>query len=1213
MGCRPSTHASASAAARVISGRPAPAGKALQDWDVEEVAFWFSKLPSDLLQYAPVLALDDGCVLATVWTAEYLALKGVSEADAARLLAYRDKALRASATTADARGIATVPVAQAAALGVPSAMGSAAAITSSASATATLTITQTMTSGAKDVGVIKEPLMAVARKGLKILRAVLEDVGPSLPFGGSAAAILVVRVLEAVESAMANPENLQALRDRALSVLDIMVAYSEELARIESCRAIVSRFQDHLEKILSYARVYASRNCLLRLLTSGSDAEQYQGLVEELARLGEELMLLLATDNNARLQAVQCGVQESLALLRRAAVYQDPAADARALVEKLGGIDEVVVDGAKMSAVMQLLDVNAQMTIEVVSVLLKSHLEREPQRFITQPELRLFWHHQFGGRDEVPWYAFWDSFPQLLAEVPGAVLDAETVAELGRLLAEDSARTAFQRAVERGNKDTISVWELKLSFRGDDALLPQVVRLVGGGDAQSGSSSSSPAAPMAAAASAARYQLPPVPLSYTGRDEAAADIVARLTTGGNSGGGSSLLLLGDGGMGKSCLAADVGWRLLREGWLPAGVLWVDLREAKSGIEVEARFCASLNLQPEKSDNTPRILAALQRLLATCEEPAAGQEKITKLLMVVDNAEDAFMQQHGEVAGVLQVLLEKLVIGNPSLRLLVTSRPVHLTQPTAASSSSPQQLLSGLEERHVGAIQPDAAADLVRRLAPDLSEAQAGRVAEACQCVPLVLQLAADALNTGRLKLEELESLLQHHDQDGANDGCEREAAAMPSRHPHAGGTTVSLVRVVLASLGKHQYQHQQAAAQLAVFPSSFDEESAAALLGLTGPGQAHALLTSLYRHSLLQWADGSRGQYIMHMLVRQEAAKLGPEANQQAKKRFVQHVFSKLSEWSDMYTSAKEWRLAVLAARHEAASINAAMLLLADLDIDPALLATYFTLRNANLLNDALGILWRFKAQLGTICERILASLDTPSTSTAQQLGAASAAYMHSRALLDTDAGKAMESARACMELRQRLLGTEHPDTATSINIFASCLMNMGNEAQAEPLYRQALELRQRLLGPEHLDTLSVMYNLGSCLCSLGKNEEAVAIQRQTLEISRRVLGLQHPDTPRALSSLAICLDNQGLSTEAETLHRQALEMYQSVLGPEHPYTVLKIIILASFLHKNGQPGEAVLLYREALELQQRVLGPNHPSTLWTASLLVRHSRGTPN
>ncbi len=237
-----------------------------------------------------------------------------------------------------------------------------------------------------------------------------------------------------------------------------------------------------------------------------------------------------------------------------------------------------------------------------VSSLLKSHLDNGPQRHIRQPELRLFWATHFGAEAEVPWFAFWDAFPKLLAEVPGAAFDMAAVQELGRLLADESAQAAFQRAVERSNKDTVSVWELKVSFQGDDELLAQVARHVGTtagtlAVAAAAASSSAPAATVAAApkpSAAARCQLPPLPSGYAGRDDEAARIVEHLTGGGI---GRSLLLLADGGMGKSCLAADVGWRLLQGGRLPAGALWVDLREASSAAEVEARFCASLDVAP----------------------------------------------------------------------------------------------------------------------------------------------------------------------------------------------------------------------------------------------------------------------------------------------------------------------------------------------------------------------------------------------------------------------------------------------------------------------------------------------------------------------------------------------------------------------------------------------------------------------------------------
>ncbi len=56
----------------------------------------------------------------------------------------------------------------------------------------------------------------------------------------------MLQVLDAVEGAVANSDNLRALSDRSLSVLDILCAYSEELGQLERCRAVVGRFQDHL-------------------------------------------------------------------------------------------------------------------------------------------------------------------------------------------------------------------------------------------------------------------------------------------------------------------------------------------------------------------------------------------------------------------------------------------------------------------------------------------------------------------------------------------------------------------------------------------------------------------------------------------------------------------------------------------------------------------------------------------------------------------------------------------------------------------------------------------------------------------------------------------------------------------------------------------------------------------------------------------------------
>ena len=48
---------------------------------------------------------------------------------------------------------------------------------------------------------------------------------------------------------------------------------------------------------------------------------------------------------------------------------------------------------------------------------------------------------------------------------------------------------------------------------------------------------------------------------------------------------------------------------------------------------------------------------------------------------------------------------------------------------------------------------------------------------------------------------------------------------------------------------------------------------------------------------------------------------------------------------------------------------------------------------------------------------------------------------------------------RQALEIRKEALGEGHPDYATSLNNLALLYLAMGDYARAEPLFRQALEI----------------------------------------------------------------------------------------------------------------------------------------------------------
>jgi len=85
--------------------------------------------------------------------------------------------------------------------------------------------------------------------------------------------------------------------------------------------------------------------------------------------------------------------------------------------------------------------------------------------------------------------------------------------------------------------------------------------------------------------------------------------------------------------------------------------------------------------------------------------------------------------------------------------------------------------------------------------------------------------------------------------------------------------------------------------------------------------------------------------------------------------------------------------------------------------------------------------------------------------------------------------GKAREAvplAEQALAIRKELLGLNHRDTATSLNLLGLLLKGQGNLSAARPYYEQALEIRKQVLGLENAETAVSLDNLGILLQEQG-------------------------------------------------------------------------------------------------------------------------------
>jgi tetratricopeptide (TPR) repeat protein len=182
------------------------------------------------------------------------------------------------------------------------------------------------------------------------------------------------------------------------------------------------------------------------------------------------------------------------------------------------------------------------------------------------------------------------------------------------------------------------------------------------------------------------------------------------------------------------------------------------------------------------------------------------------------------------------------------------------------------------------------------------------------------------------------------------------------------------------------------------------------------------------------------------------------------------------------------------------------------------------------------------------------------------------------------------------LAIRERTLG-DHPRTAASLNNLSSLLQSRGDPVGARPLSERALAICEKTLGPEHPRTAASLANLARVLRDLREFEAARPIAERALAIRERLLGPEHPRTAASLNNLASVLHGQGEIERARELFERALAICENVLGPEHPYTAVTLNNLALLHWAEDDLSAARPLFERALEIRENVLGPAHPLT----------------
>ena len=187
----------------------------------------------------------------------------------------------------------------------------------------------------------------------------------------------------------------------------------------------------------------------------------------------------------------------------------------------------------------------------------------------------------------------------------------------------------------------------------------------------------------------------------------------------------------------------------------------------------------------------------------------------------------------------------------------------------------------------------------------------------------------------------------------------------------------------------------------------------------------------------------------------------------------------------------------------------------------------------------------------------------------------------------------------------RRVLGDDHPNTLRSASDLAATLRELGQYERARQLGQDAFTRLRRVLGDDHPNTLLSAAHLATTLWELGHYKQARQLGEDTLTRSRRVLGDDHPNTLLSATILALTLRELGHYELARQLGEDTLARLRRVLGDDHLYTLLSATHLAATLRELGHYELARQLGEDTLARLRRVLGDDHPDTLLSATHLA--------
>ena len=192
---------------------------------------------------------------------------------------------------------------------------------------------------------------------------------------------------------------------------------------------------------------------------------------------------------------------------------------------------------------------------------------------------------------------------------------------------------------------------------------------------------------------------------------------------------------------------------------------------------------------------------------------------------------------------------------------------------------------------------------------------------------------------------------------------------------------------------------------------------------------------------------------------------------------------------------------------------------------------------------------------------------------------------------------KALEFYTKALNIEEKVLGKDHPYTATAYGNIGAIYDKMSNYSKALEFYMKALNISEEKLGKDHPNTTIIYNSIGSAYRNIGNYPRALDFYTKALKTREKILGKDHPDTASSYNNIGSVYDNMGDYPKALEFYTKALDIQEKVLGKDHPKTAISYNNIGSVYSDMGDYPKALEFLTKTLNIDEKVFGKDHPDT----------------